>query len=197
MSDEEFREWPKIARLMREVIITEKIDGTNAQVYITEKGKVLAGSRTRWIDPDDDNYGFATWVQEHRDELRALGPGRHFGEWWGQGIQRNYGMTEKRFSLFNVERWCLSGDEPRTYPTQDPRVTRTQGILPACCGLVPVIYQGPFRDMDVDYCVEYLRKHGSIAAPGFMRPEGVIVYHTAGNVSFKRTLEKDQAKGIF
>ena len=30
----EFQEFPKMARLAREVIVTEKIDGTNAQVYI-------------------------------------------------------------------------------------------------------------------------------------------------------------------
>jgi hypothetical protein len=25
-----------------------------------------------------------------------------------------------------------------------------------------------------------------------MKPEGVVVFHTAGNVGFKRTLEKDE-----
>lgn len=30
----EFQEFPKMARLSREMIVTEKIDGTNAQVYI-------------------------------------------------------------------------------------------------------------------------------------------------------------------
>ena len=32
----EFEPFPKIARMKREQIITEKIDGTNAQVYIRE-----------------------------------------------------------------------------------------------------------------------------------------------------------------
>jgi ATP-dependent RNA circularization protein (DNA/RNA ligase family) len=54
-----FEDFPKIARLSRECCITEKIDGTNAQVVITEDGQVLAGSRTRFITPEDDNYGFA------------------------------------------------------------------------------------------------------------------------------------------
>lgn len=39
--------------------LTEKIDGTNAQVYIADDGRVVAGSRTRWISPEDDNFGFA------------------------------------------------------------------------------------------------------------------------------------------
>jgi len=36
-----------------------------------------------------------------------------------------------------------------------------------------------------------LQKHGSVAAPGFEKPEGVIVYHVAGNLYFKKTLERD------
>src|SRR6478609_4562760 len=115
----EFQEFPKMPRLSREVIITEKIDGTNAQVLITPEGEIHAGSRTRWITPESDNFGFAAWVRDNREQLLQLGPGRHFGEWWGSGIQRRYGLTEKRFSLFNVKRWGES--------------------RPACCHVVPVL----------------------------------------------------------
>jgi hypothetical protein len=66
----EFEEFPKMARLSRRIIITEKIDGTNAQVFIGEDGTMQFGSRTRWITPDDDNFGFAKWATEHADELR-------------------------------------------------------------------------------------------------------------------------------
>ena len=76
----EFTAFPKMPRLSRDIIITEKLDGTNAQVFVGEDGTVLAGSRTRWITPQDDNYGFARWVEDHRDELLTLGPGHHFGE---------------------------------------------------------------------------------------------------------------------
>lgn len=47
-----FAAFPSIARLCRDMIVTEKIDGTNAQVHITEDGQVLAGSRSRWITPE-------------------------------------------------------------------------------------------------------------------------------------------------
>ena len=188
----EFQGFPKLARLSREVIVTEKIDGTNAQVFISEDGTLLAGSRTRWITPEDDNFGFAAWVQAHRDELLTLGPGRHFGEWWGKGIQRGYGLSERRFSLFNVQRWALHGSQPQTFPTADPRVTRTQDVLPPCCGLVPVLYRGLFDTSVVDGCLESLRLYGSIAAPGFTQPEGVVVFHVAGNVGFKKTAERDE-----
>jgi hypothetical protein len=100
----DFKGFGKIARLSRNMIITEKLDGTNAQVYIDQWGEIRAGSRNRWIKVGDDNYGFAAWVEANKEELRKLGPGRHFGEWWGNGIQRGYGLPkgDKRFSLFNV-----------------------------------------------------------------------------------------------
>lgn len=171
MSDD-FTPFPKIARLSREIIVTEKIDGTNAQVFIGEDGSIRAGSRNRWVTPADDNYGFAKWVEANADELRELGPGRHFGEWWGQGIQRNYSLTEKRFSLFNVSRW---GEE-----------------RPACCHVVPVLYRGDFTQSAWGKALGDLAKDGSVAAPGFMKPEGIIVFHVAANLGFKKTIDRDE-----
>lgn len=182
----EFVGFPKIPRYSRECIISEKIDGTNAQIFIDEdshpitisSGRVLpflCGSRTRWVFPENDNHGFARWAYDHSDELLKLGPGRHFGEWWGQGIQRGYGLKEKRFSLFNVKKW---GDDL---------------IRPACCHVVPVIADGPFGSEIVKYAMEVLQKNGSYVAPGFMSPEGIIIYHVAGNLLFKKTIEKDDA----
>lgn len=174
----DFVEFPKMPRLSREIIITEKIDGTNASVTITEDGQFLTGSRTRWIVPGDDNYGFSAWAHENRDELMKLGPGSHFGEWWGRGIQRNYSMTERRFSLFNVSRW---GDEAER---------------PACCHVVPVLYQGPMEEWGVlkgvKDALKRLQEQGSLAAPGFMKPEGIVVFHTAAKLCFKKTLDKDE-----
>lgn len=168
----EFEGFPKIARLSRDMVVTEKIDGTNAQVHVLEDGTVLAGSRSRYITPEDDNFGFARWVAQNEAQLRELGPGRHFGEWWGSGIQRGYGLKEKRFSLFNVHRW----GEAR----------------PDCCDVVPTLYKGPFGMLVIDSWLARLREDGSVAAPGFMKPEGIIIYHVAAGVLFKKTLEKDE-----
>ena len=192
-ADSGFMKFPKMARLSRECIITEKIDGTNAQICITDDGKMLIGSRTRWITPTDDNYGFAAWATEHRDELLQLGVGRHYGEWWGQGIQRKYGMTEKRFSLFNVTRWCLHNEEPKQIPTGDPRVVKMQSQLPTCCSIVPVLYRGIFTTEACELALNNLRLNGSKAAPGFMNPEGIVCYHVASGVALKKTLHKDEA----
>lgn len=179
MSAPNFEGFPSIRRLFRDCIITEKLDGTNAQVFISEDGEVRAGSRNRWLTPgkQTDNFGFAAWVEEHREELLELGPGRHYGEWWGRGIQRGYGLDHKRFSLFNTSRWS------------DPKVR------PPCCDVVPVLYSGPFSTTTARGALEMLRAHGSEASPGFMNPEGIVVFHTHSRTLFKATLGGDGHKG--
>jgi hypothetical protein len=181
----EFEGFPSIKRLFRDCVITEKLDGTNAQIFIGEDGEIKAGSRNRWLTVGADNFGFAAWVEAHKEELLRLGPGRHFGEWWGQGIQRRYGLDEKRFSLFNVHRWCTANMAPE----------EKQCIAPACVGVVPLIYRGPFVTGTVEFVLENLKKLGSVAAPGFMDPEGVVVYHTHSGTLFKATLDGDGHKG--
>jgi hypothetical protein len=199
-----FQEFNKIPRLSREMIITEKIDGTNAQIYIehvptraaeeglsydevrygdteilfnSDEWTIRAGSRSRWITPGKgtDNMGFAGWVLEHAEELTKLGEGTHYGEWWGQGIQRGYGLKEKKFSLFNVSRWS------------DP------AVRPACCDIVPTLYTGIFSTNMIDIVIGYLAQHGSMAAPGFMKPEGIVIFHTASGYMFKKTIENDES----
>jgi hypothetical protein len=188
---EPFTPFPKMARLQREVIITEKIDGTNAQIFITDDGRMLTGSRNRWITPEDDHYDFAKWARDNKDELMQLGPGSHFGEWWGQGIQRNYGLDERRFSLFNVSRWCLHGETPQPIPTGDPRIVKMQDVLPACCHLVPVLRRGINITTMAESALYELRQRGSVAAPGYKFPEGIVIFHVAAKVGFKQTIEGD------
>jgi len=184
----DFVEFPKIARYSREVIVTEKIDGTNAAVVIdlgvpgehalaTIDGcHVYAQSRTRFINTDQDNFGFAKWVQDNAPELVKLGVGRHFGEWYGSGIQRNYGLTEKRFALFNTTRWNYR-----------------DGKLPKCVWMVPELFRGNRDFLNIEYIMDELAKVGSVAVPGFMRPEGIVIYHTAAGIGFKKTIEKDDS----
>lgn len=175
-----FEPFPKIPRLKRECVVTEKIDGTNAQIIITESGELFAGSRNRLITVGDDNYGFARWVQDNREELLKLGQGRHFGEWWGAGIQRGYGLEkgDRRFSLFNADRWA------------------DESTRPSCCGVVPILYRGVFNSNQIDDCITALNA-GSVAAPGFMHPEGVIVWLSAARSYFKIMCKNDETpKGI-
>jgi hypothetical protein len=182
-----FEPFPKIARLRRDCVITEKIDGTNASITIIDNGngelKVFAASRNRWIDLEHDNAGFAAWCVEHDEELKQLGVGTHYGEWWGQGIQRRYGQDRKRFSLFNTARWGDDGGNAIVAPE------RTR---PMCCDVVPVLYQGPFSDDAVSNSLRTLAMFGSQAAPGFDDPEGIVVYLAAARTLFKVTLHNDE-----
>lgn len=223
MSDITFQAWPKIARLHKDILVTEKIDGTNAAVVIVDAWDLLddsgrsfgayhreyiqqwvqhdtvlierevdgkprwyllgAQSRKQVITPAKDNFGFARWAYDNAEKLfDALGPGRHFGEWWGSGIQRGYGLPkgEKRFSLFNVAKHA-SGDDP--WRLDEAGITT-----------VPILYEGPFSEQAIEDAMQRLDDGGSLAAPGFDRPEGVVVYHTAANTAFKWTFD-DAAKG--
>lgn len=167
-----FESWPKIPRLSKETVyITEKIDGTNAQILITNDGRFKIGSRNRWLTPDDDNFGFARWATDNKGELLKLGHGRHYGEWWGQGIQRGYGLTEKRFSLFNT-----------FIPDH---------ALPLCVSKVPTLHIGQMTTTVIKDHLALLSSMGSIASPGFRKPEGIVVYYHSIRSRFKVILDKD------
>jgi hypothetical protein len=173
----DFVPFPKIARWSRPVLLTEKLDGTNAGIYISDDLQtMLFASRTRWITPEEDNHGFAKWATANRDELLKLGPGMHYGEFWGSGIQRGYGLAkgEKRFSLFNVSRWS------------------DDAVRPSCCHVVPTLYEGMLSDVVLEHQLDNLRLEGSRAAPGFMNPEGVVIYHRHSGQLFKKTLTRDE-----
>lgn len=178
-----FKAWPKIPRVEnRKEYYTEKIDGTNACIIIQETKADITGclyqhqvsdieygvwaqSRTRLITPEDDNYGFARWVKDNAEELVKLGPGYHYGEWWGLGIQRGYNQTEKKFSLFNTYR--------------DP------ASLPACIYQVPSIHAN-----SIEEAKEILINNGSLAAPGFMNVEGVVIFEYNTKTYWKAIINK-------
>ena len=174
MNYPEFVPFPKIPRLHKECVVTEKIDGTNGLIYITDDGDMFIGSRNRWLSEDSDNFGFHRWASENHDELMKLGPGRHHGEWWGSGIQRGYNLPkgEKRFSLFNVSIW---NDENK----------------PECCYVVPTLYTGEFDTGAVTVAGNLLSNNGSLASEGFMNPEGLMVYIPSASQYFKAPFDKN------
>lgn len=182
----EFKAFPSIPRLNREVVITEKLDGTNASVHIYKEGeelKILAGSRNRWLTLEQDNFGFCKWVQDNKEELVKLGEGTHYGEWWGVGIQTGYGLSERRFSLFNVHKW---GE--MYYAMRDGHETN----FPKCCHVVPHLLTTDFTTENVNAVLAELKEKGSQAVPGFMKPEGIVIYHKHSNQLFKVTFEADE-----
>jgi hypothetical protein len=212
----EFKAFPKIENMGKVFMqITQKIHGTNAQVFIYPETRVLevirpgtmtleearlkypnsdislapatsdetwivekslqliCGSRTRWIYPGDDNYGFAAFVHSHKEEfIQKLGPGQHFGEWAGLRINSGEGLDHKVFVLFDF--W--------KYPPERP--------LPPGCVVVPVLYQGKMDLAKIDEVMEDLKTNGSKLAPGFMRPEGVVVM--AMGVRYKKVFKAEE-----
>lgn len=137
-----------------------------------------AGSRTRWVTPKADNHGFALWVfNRGRTLLADLGPGNHYGEFWGAGINRAYGLKndDRRFSLFNSQKW------------KDHEFT-TPGLA-----TVPLLISGNAIDLNlmVADALSDLEEYGSYAVDGFPNPEGIVVYHEAANTYFKATIHND------
>jgi len=218
----QFKSFTPIPRLARMAVYTEKIDGTSGLIAVSptgdttveiyagsrerfltkamvfrQTGDVLRGSELGWVDvsanPSEDNYGFGKWVEDNAAELVShLGPGYHYGEWWGQGIGREYGLKEKRFSLFNTGRWARSKKELESPPAW---ATSKWQLAPPCCHVVPVIDYKEFSTKVVDQCLFQLSCEGSHAAPGFMNPEGVVVAHidkSKGATMFKKTFNGDK-----
>lgn len=158
----DFKPFNKIEKLNGiNLSITQKLHGTNAFVIIVkgenDEKELYCGSRTRFIYPHDDNYGFANFVHQHKEEfIEKLGCGRHDGEWCGPGINSGEGLKEKTFVLFDYFR----------YPPGRP--------LPPQTTVVPVLYDGPCDDSKIIDCMEKLKEDGSFLVPGFMRAEGIV-----------------------
>lgn len=86
-----------------------KLHGTNAGIVVKPNGDVFAQSRTATIGTGNDNAGFAAWVESTK-EIWENGSSKPqftvFGEWCGQGIQKNVAITQvegKQFAIFSIQ----------------------------------------------------------------------------------------------
>ena len=171
----EFKAWPKIHRDSPFVVtVTEKIDGTNACIIIKDNKIVGVQSRKRFITPEDDNFGFAQWVENNNQELLKLGEGYNYGEWAGTGIQKNpHALDKKRFFLFNTFKWN----------EQNPN-------RPTCCDVVPVLHQGLLEPHLIPHLLDVLMHK----AQENQTPEGIIVYYHAFKSYTKHTIKSPNGK---
>lgn len=168
----EFKSFPSIPRLSKDMIVTEKLDWTNACIVIDAEWNISAQSRNNIITPDKDNYWFARWVENNKEQLKKLWEWYHYWEWWWNWIQRWYWMKEKKFSLF-FYRWVWE--------------------IPSIVSIVPTIYEWPFCTKKIDEIMEEMRIHWSYATK-FMNPEWIIIFHKWANMVFKKTIEWDEWK---
>lgn len=163
----------------------------NGNVIIVEREEtesifaVAAQSRKRLISPQDDNFGFARWVHENAHALvEVLGEGRHFGEWWGSGIQRGYGLKngERYFSLFNVSRWNEKDeDTDLLLPHGKAELAKVPQLR-----TVPLLATTETFDTEHVNCIlSLLESEGSQAVDHLWDAEGIIVYHTASGQVYK------------
>ena len=168
----EFKAWEKIPRDNPfTVTISEKIDGTNACIIIKDDEIIGVQSKKRLITPEDDNYGFAKWVQDNNQELLSLGEGYHYGEWAGPGIQKNpLQLERKHFFLFNTFRW--NNENPNR---------------PTCCDVVPVLYQGELTLETIPTLLENLKTKTTVR-------EGVVVYYHTFRKYTKHTIKSPNGK---
>jgi hypothetical protein len=220
----QFKSWGSTPRFHKSLHITEKIDGTNAGVSVqgipfghlstinipedacpvineqtSQAFLVRAQSRKRIITPGNDNFGFASWVWENADGLaNLLGYGYHYGEWYGEGIQKNpLAVAGRRWALFNTWHWGSKPNLDRLKMVDIPGLT-----------LVPVLHDehrdGPADYMTIPNIMEDLALHGSKADGAEMvrqgydwepdvykQPEGIIVWQRETRQRYKILLRED------
>lgn len=183
---EEFHSYPKIPRYENETFtLSEKIDGSNGVININDDGKIIAGSRTQWLIGQDskgrniDNHGFRQWVADHHDDLLKLGVGTHYGEWYGNKINRKYGLDHNRFMLFNRTRYESNISKQMAIQSICPGTPSTRDeLFPSCCELETVLMDNvcfnALPDLVREFCKSFIT-NGSRHVPGFKNPEGLIV----------------------
>jgi hypothetical protein len=149
--------------------------GGNANFY-----RVWVQNRQRIVTPDQhDVHGVASWARAHAAQLaETLGPGIHFGEWWGYKICRGYGLGpgDRRFSLYNTARWgFIDGTQVPSLYTQ------------------PVLWEGNFLEgwATIRNEMDGLLNHGSVASPGYRHPAGVVLYHHSADVMMQHTFKTE------
>lgn len=179
----DFAKFPKIPRFEKvQIVATEKIDGTNAQIVIppSDSEPILVGSRNRWITPgkNTDNFGFAAWAYANEEALRRLGPGTHYGEWYGQGIGRGYGLTVRRWALFDIYR-----PFPEGLPDNVEKVPLLLHVQ-----LDKLLLGAVVEPSSLFTACEALKQRGSRAVCGFMKPEGVVI--TIDHTKYKYVFDK-------
>lgn len=138
-------------------------------------------------------------MQDNKEELvDLLGEGYHYGEWWGQGIQRRYDMDRKVFSLFNVNRWgelCNHDPDESICDVVPFKIFELQELLPTWnkSNQFMTYNDNAFFDDIIDEASLYFLKKSRAAekyGKNFTNPEGFMIFHDRLNSYFKVPINK-------
>lgn len=180
----EFKAWREIEKFTGiHVIVTEKIHGANCHVNVVSQPdgslKAIAGKRTSYVGTQG-LFGFGEFVTSNEKEIcEKLGPGRHYAEWTGAGVNGDYGLKNKTAVLFN---------------TRHHGPKKAAGVLPDRFDVVPVLYDGPYVQEKIDEVLADLKANGSKFSHGYMRPEGVVLFFPLFN-AYKKIVFKPEETG--
>tara|TARA_R110000796_G_scaffold248124_2_gene374540 strand:- start:3936 stop:4961 length:1026 start_codon:yes stop_codon:yes gene_type:complete len=112
---------------------TVKLHGTNAGIGHTQEDGMWVQSRSNIITPEEDNAGFARYVEDNKQAFEELiehvryvvsylKPNDAvfiFGEWAGKGIQKGVAISqiEKAFFIFDIKVVPEDGTKPYHLPS--------------------------------------------------------------------------------
>lgn len=166
----------------QEVIITEKIHGTNIRLMADEHG-IWVGSRNYIIyNPIEDKYykeydghGFYAWYLAKKEEfdcLKFFDCVTFYGEFYGAGVQKGvqyFQTARKGFSLFaakNFDGSWFSINELR------------RAIVTRYFNLPPILYQGVLKDREhalsfIDQNSVVGKQNGVVQTPNVA--EGIVI----------------------
>lgn len=214
----EFEAWPKTPRLNRDIVITEKIDGTNAAIQIvklTDENSWVVDGEPRQFPSSLDNEKVTAFLEvegEHyavvaQSRNRIITPGKGtdnagFAGWvresaytlvqdLGEGIHFGEWWGQSIQHGYGMDRKVFSLFNTHRWGSK-AQLFRTENLR-----LVPVLYAGPFDQDAINRVLEDLNAFGSYARAFHPKPEGIIIYHTAAKQVFKVLCENDEIpKGL-
>lgn len=147
------------------ITITEKIDGANASIAVSEDGKLIAFSRRNELTPENTLQGFYDYVQSLDPTMISCVLGSRyifFGEWLVKHTIKYPQEKMKQFYVFDV--WDTEVEQ--YIPWEQTKQ------MAEFCGLkmVPVFYDGPFISWEHVYSFV-----GKTEMGGEPTGEGVVI----------------------
>ena len=208
----DFVPFPKMSRLFRPIVITEKIDGTNAAVCIDDMPPygygdeevvgpgIVINVASYEVDPETGvEIGWKPVFVYAQSRKQIISPERDnfgFAKWVREHARE---LADGLGVGVHFGEWWGSGiqrkydlDEKRFSLFNTSRWAEAWASPDRLCHVVPVLMElEEFDTAAIKGALLTLESRGSYAAPGFKDPEGIVVFHKASNTCFKATIKND------